>query len=133
MERGLKKVGRIDLYVAQRLRLRRAFLKMSQSYLGERLGVTYQQVQKYERGVNRIGAGRLFDMAQVLGVPIAYFYFGVEGVLQESIGFSDMESIQSFAASSEGQALSVAFMSLRGTARGDQLLKLIERLSLSGR
>jgi transcriptional regulator with XRE-family HTH domain len=64
----------IDAHVGTRVRLRRMLLGMSQERLGEQLGLTFQQVQKYEKGVNRIGASRLFDMAQVLGVSIQYFY-----------------------------------------------------------
>src|SRR5512145_286688 len=64
----------IDIHVGSRVRLRRMLLGMSQEKLGERLGLTFQQIQKYEKGVNRIGASRLFDLAQVLGVPVQFFY-----------------------------------------------------------
>lgn len=64
----------IDVHVGSRLRLRRTLLGMSQEKLGEAINLTFQQVQKYERGTNRIGASRLFELAQVLDVPVAYFY-----------------------------------------------------------
>ena len=64
----------IDSHVGSRVRLRRTLLGMSQEKLGEALGLTFQQVQKYERGVNRIGASRLFDLARVLDVPISFFF-----------------------------------------------------------
>ncbi|MDT8265491.1 helix-turn-helix transcriptional regulator, partial [Roseomonas sp. DSM 102946] len=64
----------IDVHVGGRVRLRRTLLGMSQEKLGEALGLTFQQVQKYERGVNRIGASRLFDIARVLDVPIGFFF-----------------------------------------------------------
>ena len=64
----------IDVHVGARVRLRRTLLGMSQEKLGEALGLTCQQVQKYERGVNRIGASRLFDIARVLDVPISFFF-----------------------------------------------------------
>ncbi len=64
----------IDSHVGTRVRLRRTLLGMSQEKLGEALGLTFQQVQKYERGVNRIGASRLFDLARVLDVPISFFF-----------------------------------------------------------
>ncbi|MDJ0386869.1 helix-turn-helix transcriptional regulator [Roseomonas sp. E05] len=64
----------IDVHVGSRVRLRRTLLGMSQEKLGEALGLTFQQVQKYERGVNRIGASRLFDLARVLDVPIGFFF-----------------------------------------------------------
>ena len=64
----------IDLHVGKRLRLRRTLLGMSQEQLGAELNITFQQVQKYERGANRISASRLWDMSQILDVPISYFF-----------------------------------------------------------
>jgi transcriptional regulator with XRE-family HTH domain len=64
----------IDVHVGTRIRLRRTLLGMSQERLGEALGLTFQQVQKYERGVNRVGASRLFDLSRVLDVPISFFF-----------------------------------------------------------
>jgi transcriptional regulator with XRE-family HTH domain len=64
----------IDVHVGARVRLRRTLLGMSQEKLGDALGLTFQQVQKYERGVNRIGASRLFDLSRVLDVPIGFFF-----------------------------------------------------------
>lgn len=68
----------VDAHVGKRLRLRRNLLGMSQEALGKAVGLTFQQVQKYEKGTNRIGAGRLFDFAKILSVPIAYFFEGLE-------------------------------------------------------
>ncbi len=64
----------IDVHVGSRIRLRRTLMGMSQERLGESLGLTFQQVQKYERGVNRVGASRLFDLSRVLDVPISFFF-----------------------------------------------------------
>ncbi len=64
----------IDAHVGARIRLRRTLMGMSQERLGEALGLTFQQVQKYERGVNRVGASRLFDLSRVLDVPISFFF-----------------------------------------------------------
>jgi transcriptional regulator with XRE-family HTH domain len=64
----------IDIHVGKRLRLRRTLLGMSQERLGELLGLTFQQVQKYERGVNRIGSSRLFELGQILDVPVSFFF-----------------------------------------------------------
>ncbi len=74
----------IDRIVGQRLRWRRRELKLTQEQLGEKLGLTFQQVQKYEKGVNRISAGRLFEIAQALGITITYFYEGVDEMLDSS-------------------------------------------------
>src|SRR4051812_21747759 len=64
----------IDKHVGSRMRMRRLILGMSQEKLGEALGITFQQIQKYEKGTNRIGASRLHEMARVLGVPVQFFY-----------------------------------------------------------
>lgn len=71
----------IDRIVGQRLRWRRRELKLTQEQLGEKLGLTFQQVQKYEKGVNRISAGRLFEMSQVLGITMTYFYEGIDDMM----------------------------------------------------
>ncbi len=72
-ESGLKP-SPIDAHVGARIRLRRTLMGMSQERLGEALGLTFQQIQKYERGVNRVGASRLYDLAHVLDVPISFFF-----------------------------------------------------------
>ena len=72
-----KQANPIDAQVGNRVRIRRMLIGMSQEKLGDLLGLTFQQVQKYEKGVNRIGAGRLFEIARILGVPIDFFYDGV--------------------------------------------------------
>jgi len=64
----------IDVHVGARVRMRRMLLGMSQERLGEAIGLTFQQVQKYERGANRVGSSRLFDLARVLDVPVSYFF-----------------------------------------------------------
>ena len=64
----------IDVHVGTRVRLRRTLLGMSQEKLGDALGLTFQQVQKYERGANRIGASRLYDLSRVLDVPVSFFF-----------------------------------------------------------
>src|SRR6201992_2248839 len=85
-----KQANPIDGQVGNRVRIRRMLIGMSQERLGDLLGLTFQQVQKYEKGVNRIGAGRLFEVARILGVPIDYFYEGVNNQLQG--GFAEGEA-----------------------------------------
>lgn len=87
----------IDVHVGSRIRLRRTLLGMSQERLGEALGLTFQQVQKYERGVNRVGASRLYDLSRVLDVPISFFFddmppalTGLHGI-NGNTGFGDMQ------------------------------------------
>ena len=86
---GAEREGRpspIDVHVGSRIRLRRTLLGMSQERLGEALGLTFQQVQKYERGVNRVGASRLFDLSRVLDVPISFFFDDMPDNLTNSFG-----------------------------------------------
>jgi transcriptional regulator with XRE-family HTH domain len=71
---NLAPVAQIDVYVGRRLRDRRQELGISQGRLGRQLGITFSQIQKYEKGSNRIGAGRLFHIASILGVPVQYFF-----------------------------------------------------------
>jgi transcriptional regulator with XRE-family HTH domain len=88
MPRGSKKksemteaesgVGPIDVHVGARICARRRLLQLSQKDMADRLGITFQQVQKYEKGVNRIGAGRLYSIAQILGVGIDYFFTDID-------------------------------------------------------
>lgn len=68
----------IDVHVGKRLRLRRTILGMSQEAIGNAIGVTFQQIQKYERGINRMGASRLYEFSKVLGVPVSYFFEGMD-------------------------------------------------------
>jgi transcriptional regulator with XRE-family HTH domain len=79
---GSKKPDLIDVEVGQRIRIQRLAAGLSQSELAERIGVTFQQVQKYEKGMNRVGAGRLTKIARVLNVPIGSFFDGREEIEQ---------------------------------------------------
>ena len=91
---GMKKApSPVDRYVGSRVRMRRITVGMSQEKLGEALGVTFQQVQKYEKGVNRVSAGRLYEIAGVLGVPVSYFFDGAEEFLgPEQAEFAEDDS-----------------------------------------
>ena len=75
----------MDVHVGSRIRLRRSLLGMSQEKLGELMGVTFQQVQKYERGANRIGASRLYELSQILDIPVSFLFDDVpESVARQS-------------------------------------------------
>jgi transcriptional regulator with XRE-family HTH domain len=73
----------VDRFVGTRIRERRVMLGLSQQQMAQLIGVTYQQAHKYERGINRISAGRLFEIARVLRVPVGYFYEGLDGTSSE--------------------------------------------------
>jgi transcriptional regulator with XRE-family HTH domain len=94
----------IDVHVGTRIRLRRTLLGMSQERLGEALGLTFQQVQKYERGVNRVGASRLFDLSRVLDVPISFFFDDMPEALSGAYGVPASKRVAGFADAQEGFA-----------------------------
>jgi transcriptional regulator with XRE-family HTH domain len=103
--------SKVDVYFGKRLRMRRLEQKMSQSQLGEVLGVSFQQVQKYEKGTNRVGASRLQQIATALDVPVTYFYEGAPG----QPGFSPDASaadVSAFMVSPHGIAIAQAFQRL---------------------
>ena len=86
----------IDVYVGSKLRFRRMEVALSQNILGKKTGITFQQIQKYEKGINRIGASRLYDFAQILKVSINYFFEGYNDILNETLNdntkdFNDKE------------------------------------------
>ena len=100
---------------------------MSQEKLGDMLGLTFQQVQKYEKGVNRIGAGRLFEISRILGVPIDFFY---EGVAAAGEGRADAaQPVMAFVSSGEGLQLSLAFMKIKDPKVRKRVLDLVKSLA----
>jgi transcriptional regulator with XRE-family HTH domain len=104
---------------------------MSQERLGELLGLTFQQVQKYEKGINRIGAGRLFEVANILGVPISFFYEDV-GANASASGFAESEEpppVMEFLSSGEGLQLSLAFMRIKDVKVRRRILELVRSLA----
>jgi transcriptional regulator with XRE-family HTH domain len=104
---GTEKEGRpspIDIHVGSRIRLRRTLLGMSQERLGEALGLTFQQVQKYERGVNRVGASRLFDLSRVLDVPISFFFDDMPESLTNTYGGQASRRATGYSESHDGFA-----------------------------
>jgi len=111
-ERSSRRANPVDVHVGSRVRLRRMLLGMSQEKLGEHLGLTFQQIQKYEKGINRIGASRLFDLSKVLSVPVQFFYeeLPVSGGAGGS-GFAEQPEHYAveFLASREGLELNKAF------------------------
>ena len=104
----------IDVHVGNRIRMRRMLIGMSQEKLGERLGLTFQQVQKYEKGTNRVSASRLFHVAHVLGVPVQFFYEDLPAGVEDdsALGFAESTEqavITNFLNSTEGLQLNRAF------------------------
>ena len=83
MSKSTSETHRIESHVGQRIRERRTMLGLTQQQLADLIGVTYQQAHKYERGINRVSAGRLYEISQVLGIEISYFYEGLDSVEDE--------------------------------------------------
>lgn len=99
----------IDVHVGTRIRLRRQVMKMSQEKLGDEIGVTFQQVQKYERGANRVGASRLWKLSLVLGVSTSFFFEGLEGGLfQDEEASEETVAVIGFINSTDGVSFAKA-------------------------
>jgi transcriptional regulator with XRE-family HTH domain len=120
----------IDRHVGSRVRMRRMMLKMSQEKLGEALGLTFQQVQKYEKGTNRIGASRLQQIAQVLQVPVSFFFEGAPSQAVSPDGAAPSPSfVSDFLASAEGLALTKAFMRIKNPKLRRRIVDLVEEMA----
>ena len=114
------------------MRLRRMLIGLSQERMGEMLGLTFQQVQKYEKGVNRIGAGRLYQIADILSVPVAYFYEGFVGDGANPHAANDdtaTKPVMEFLSSGEGLQLTLAFMRIKDGKVRKRVIDLIKSLS----
>ena len=110
-----KSTGQIDKEIGSRMRMRRMLIGMSQEKLGEMLGLTFQQVQKYEKGTNRISVGRMIDIANVLGVEIGFFFEGLSGG-KKAPGFTEPAQppfVADFMATQEGHQLMRAFTRIK--------------------
>ena len=125
----------IDKYVGSRVRMRRMMIGMSQERLGEALGLTFQQIQKYEKGTNRIGASRLHQIAGILGVQFEFFYEGaphIEGVPAPSDGLSDVPTppyVADFLSTSDGLQLMRAFVRVRDGRVRKRIVDLVQALA----
>ena len=135
-EKGSRRPNPIDVHVGSRVRFRRMLLGMSQEKLGEKLGLTFQQIQKYEKGINRIGASRLFDLAQVLGVPVQFFYeeAPVRRAAASSCptGFAEKpaeNSIVEFLRSRDGLELNKAFVRISDAKARRAIVDLVRSLA----
>ena len=118
----------IDIHVGTRIRMRRQMISMSQEKLAKKLGITFQQVQKYEKGANRVGASRLQAIASILGVPIAFFFEGSPGNGKMDDGpISDL--LSDLLATKAGPALVKAFVKIRNPAIRRQIIHLVEAIA----
>ena len=121
----------VDTHVGSRVKLRRMILGMSQDALGKSLGLTFQQVQKYEKGVNRIGASRLFELSDLLEVPIQYFYDGY-GDADQANGFAEPDVAEAFMElvnSPDGVHLCRYFAEIKDTQVKKRVLDLVKSIA----
>jgi transcriptional regulator with XRE-family HTH domain len=125
----------IDKHVGSRVRMRRMMLGMSQEKLGNNLGLTFQQVQKYEKGTNRIGASRLQQISHILQVPVSFFFEGAPtvGTAPRTDGMSEAPSpayVSDFLATSDGLALTKAFMRIEDSKLRRRIVDLVEQIAV---
>ena len=121
----------IDKHVGSRVRMRRMMLSMSQEKLGDALGLTFQQVQKYEKGTNRIGASRLQQIAHILQVPVSFFFEGAPHSAGHG-GMSEAPSpayVADFLATSDGLSLTKAFMRIKSSKLRRRIVDLVEQIA----
>ena len=133
-----KEPNPIDVHVGSRVRLRRLLVGMSQEKLGEQPGLTFQQVQKYEKGTNRIGASRLYEVSRILNVPVQYFYEEMADNDAHIVGgeqaFAEGDSapfVMDFVSSSEGLQLNRAFVEIRDPAVRRGIVDMLKALAKS--
>jgi transcriptional regulator with XRE-family HTH domain len=124
----------IDKHVGSRVRMRRMMLGMSQEKLGDSLGLTFQQVQKYEKGTNRIGASRLQAISHILQVPVAFFFEGAPHLAgtPAPTGLDEAPSpayVSDFLATSDGLALTKAFMRIADAKLRRRIVDLVRQIA----
>jgi transcriptional regulator with XRE-family HTH domain len=126
----------IDKHVGSRVRMRRMMLGMSQEKLGDALGLTFQQVQKYEKGTNRIGASRLQQISHILQVPVSFFFEGAPTLplsgRPEGMGEAPSPAyVSDFLATSDGLALTKAFTKIADSKLRRRIVDLVEQIASS--
>jgi transcriptional regulator with XRE-family HTH domain len=122
----------VDRHVGSRVRMRRLMLEMSQEKLGEGLGLTFQQIQKYEKGTNRIGASRIQQISEILHVPVSFLFEGAPGGMVNAEGFNDAASpayVSDFLATSEGLALTRAFTRITDAKLRRSIVDMVEQIA----
>jgi len=121
----------IDAHVGKRLRMRRLMLRVSQEILADKLGITFQQVQKYENGTNRISAGRLHAVAHILQVPVQFFFDGLPEIKASGKGHpqTSYSFTSDFLTSSDGIAIAKAFSQIKNRTLRRQIAQTIKEIA----
>jgi len=129
---AIKTPNPTDKHVGARIRMRRLMLGMSQTRLADGLDLTFQQIQKYEKGVNRVGASRLQQIAQILQVPVSFFFDGAPHTPGHSGGMGEAPSpayVADFLATSDGLSLTKAFMRIKSSKLRRRIVDLVEQIA----
>ena len=129
---SIKAPNPVDKYVGSRVRMRRIMLGMSQEKLGEALGLTFQQIQKYEKGTNRVGASRLQQISEILQVPVSFLFDGGPSGIANGAHSAESASpayISDFLATSEGLALTRAFTRIANAKLRRSIVDLVEQIA----
>ena len=128
-----KQPNPIDIHVGSRVRVRRMMLGMSQEKLGEQLGITFQQIQKYEKGANRIGASRLQHIARIFNVPVSFFFEDAPGPAPSgAVGFGEAretDHVVDFLSTTEGIQLNTAFVRIKDPKLRRRLIELVRSMA----
>jgi transcriptional regulator with XRE-family HTH domain len=119
----------IDVHVGSRVRIRRQELGISQEKLGDALGLTFQQVQKYEKGTNRISASRLQQVSRILQVPIAHFFEGTPGQQKLKGNAPSSAYVSDFIATTDGLTLAKAFTQIKNANVRHHIVKLVNEIA----
>lgn len=122
----------VDKHVGARIRLRRKLLGLSQSALGDALGLTFQQIQKYERGGNRVSASKLYDAAKTLGVPVSYFFEGLADPVEPGSPIAVEDPVLVLASLPHGLSLARALQEI-GTRERGAVLELVQLMARNTR
>jgi transcriptional regulator with XRE-family HTH domain len=129
----LRSADEVDAHVGRRLRQRRIALGISQEQLGAELGLTFQQIQKYEKGQNRISAGRLYKLALILSVSVEFFFEGLANSMAAGGARAPRDvDVQAFLASPEGLALTAGFMKISDPATRRRIIDLVNTIAGDG-
>jgi transcriptional regulator with XRE-family HTH domain len=129
---SIKAPNPVDKYVGSRVRMRRIMLGMSQEKLGEALGLTFQQIQKYEKGTNRVGASRIQQISEILQVPVSFLFEGGPSGMINADGFGEATSpayVSDFLATSEGLALTRAFTRIDDAKLRRSIVDLVQQIA----
>src|SRR6476659_3713997 len=121
----------VDRHVGARIRMRRLMLKISQTQLGDALGLSFQQLQKYEKGTNRVGASRLQHIASILQVPVSFFFEEIPINRSEPAQISDApspESVTAFVSTTDGLKPIRAFASIKNTTLRRCIVQMVEHI-----